>query len=134
MCNARAENLNHVLALCSSTKVIAAYLYRWVDWWTIRETSVTGIWSAIEALAGTSTQKDVRRLIAAAYLWTIWNHRNAKAFQGAWKKEKEIGEEIQFLAYLWITSRSKMGKSISWVSWVHNPVMAVSSCISLAPR
>ncbi|KAJ9564545.1 hypothetical protein OSB04_000511 [Centaurea solstitialis] len=49
----------------------------------------------------------VRKVIGAAYLWTIWKHRNKKIFKGNMKKEKEICREIQFLGFNWIRGRSK---------------------------
>ncbi|KAJ9557226.1 LOW QUALITY PROTEIN: hypothetical protein OSB04_011840 [Centaurea solstitialis] len=45
----------------------------------------------------------VKKVIAAAYFWTMWNHRNNK-------KDKELCESVQFLAFDWFRSRTKSGK------------------------
>ncbi|KAJ9555903.1 hypothetical protein OSB04_010517 [Centaurea solstitialis] len=60
-------------------------------------------------------------MIAVAFFWIIWTQRNNKVFDGSLKKESEIFRDIQFLAFEWFRCRSKIGKSITWESWICNP-------------
>ncbi|KAJ9566155.1 hypothetical protein OSB04_002121 [Centaurea solstitialis] len=134
MCLSMEENLDHVMTCCSTTRIVCAHFVLWVDWWSQNELSVQGIWSSISNPGGDHVRKQVRQVIVAALFWNIWIQRNRMAFQGTIKKEKEIFLETQYTAFDWIRNRCKFGKSISLESWVGNPLDAVSSCNTLAPR
>ncbi|KAJ9542693.1 hypothetical protein OSB04_029199 [Centaurea solstitialis] len=64
MCLSSDENLNHVMAHCSTTKIISAHLASWVDWWPAMETSAIDIWTKICAADCSFTCKEVRKVIA----------------------------------------------------------------------
>ena len=133
MCKATPENPDHVFARCSTTRVVSAHLFSWLDWWPPSATTVHDMWMAINSVTD-GLRKEVGKTIMAAFFWTIWSQRNCKVFNGMIKKERVILSDIQFLAYDWIRCRSKFGKLLSWESWLCNPADAVSSCIALAPR
>ena len=71
-------------------------------------------------------------MIGVAYFWSLWTQRNNKVFKGIMKNEKEICDDVKFLAYDWIRSRSRFGNSLIWDSWCCNPLNAVLSCNVLA--
>ena len=77
---------------------------------------------------------DVMKVIGAAFFWFMWKTRNSKIFKGGVFKEKEIGENIQFLAFEWVRSRLRLGKLLSWDNWICNPIKVVAICTHLAPR
>ena len=134
MCHSTAENLDHVMVCCSSSKIIGAYLAAWVDWWPATELTFCGLWSRICSMEGSSTSQVIRKTIGAAYFWSVWAHRNNLVFKRCCKKDTEIFREIQYVAYDWIRCWVKGGKALSWESWACNPIDAVLSCIHLAPR
>ncbi|KVI01510.1 Endonuclease/exonuclease/phosphatase, partial [Cynara cardunculus var. scolymus] len=47
MCLVTMENLDHVFATCSTTKVINAHMASWVNWWPATENSVRDMWSVV---------------------------------------------------------------------------------------
>jgi len=134
LCLSATESTNHIFALCLTTKVVCALLAVWVDWWPKNVSLTQDIWSAICSAVGDKCRKQVRKVIVAAFFWTIWSQRNYKVFKGSIVKEKVILGEIQFLAFDWIRCRSKFGKLLIWEGWVCNPVEAAFSCNSLASR
>ncbi|KAJ9564655.1 hypothetical protein OSB04_000621 [Centaurea solstitialis] len=134
LCLSTVEDLDHVFVNCSTTKVISAHLENWLDWWpkSIRDIN------EIQALKSSITRENLRlrvyKVIIAAFCWSIWLQRNSKLFKGSCKKEIEIFRDIQFLAFDWIRCRTKFGRALCWDRWSCNPVDAVISCITLAPR
>ncbi|KAJ9545225.1 hypothetical protein OSB04_024932 [Centaurea solstitialis] len=134
MCLTNMENLDHLMALCSTTKVVNAYLRAWVDWWPTGTSSTQDFWMQICSSRGNPVHTKVRKVIGAAFFWTIWTKRNITVFKGKTISEKEIFSDIQFLAFNWVKCRSKGGNSLRWESWTCNPVDAVLSCNPLAPR
>ncbi|KAJ9536394.1 hypothetical protein OSB04_un000429 [Centaurea solstitialis] len=76
-CNVKAECLNHVFGGCSTAKV---------DWWPVNEESVSGMWENIDKDVG--LKRKVRRVIAAAFFWTLWIQRNSKVFKDNMKRER----------------------------------------------
>ena len=44
LCHSNFECLDHVMATCSTTKIISAYLVSWVDWWPGNEHTAEAIW------------------------------------------------------------------------------------------
>ncbi|KAJ9567980.1 hypothetical protein OSB04_003946 [Centaurea solstitialis] len=134
LCLSTAENLDHLLCSCSTTKTISAYLMNWVDWWPTNEQTVVNMWEKIRSSGANTIQKDVFKLIGAAFINSIWMTRNKKIFNGDVKAEKEIFRDIQALAFTWVRSRSKGGNLLSWEAWLCNPANAVVSCTALAPR
>ncbi|KAJ9560786.1 hypothetical protein OSB04_005946 [Centaurea solstitialis] len=97
-----AENLNHLFVECSTTRLVSVYLVCWLDWWPDNESSVSGLWEAIGANSSNVVHTKVKQVIATSFFWTIWLHRNNKAFTSSMKNEKVICRDIQFLAYDWI--------------------------------
>ena len=134
LCNAKSESLDHVFTDCSSARLISAHLSLWTDWWSVNETTVSGLWLSIDQGSSNKVRRLVKKLIAAAFFWILWKQRNDKAFGRAIKKEKEKCEKIQFVAFNWIKHRAKFGKILSWESWCSNPINAVTLCCALAPR
>ena len=136
MCNAREESLDHVMALCSTTRLVAAYMARWIEWWSVNEASAQALWTAIcnDNIKEDPFSKLVRKAICVAFFWTMWRFRNDKVFNGKLVKEREICDQVQFLAINWIRGRCTLGKFLSWDNWICNPLYAVTNCNSLAPR
>ena len=128
MCHARDETLDHVMVSCSTTRLVMAYLARWIDWWPVSETSVQSLWGAICNGDGNGDNRDkvVRKVIGVAFLWTLWRLRNSKVFNQIIIKEEEIYMNIQFLAFEWIRGRCKLGKLLCWEKWICNLLHAVS--------
>ncbi|KAJ9537406.1 hypothetical protein OSB04_030139 [Centaurea solstitialis] len=126
MCLSSTENLDHVMANCSTSKVVGAYMTSWVDWWPVRETTVEGFWSSLNAIGGDNITKEVRKVIGTAFFWNIWIHRNNTAFNSCVKKEIEIFRNTQFLAFEWIRCRSKSGNLLTclskWQSSQHHQI------------
>ena len=102
MCLSCAECLDHVLVNCSTAKVVGAHIKSWVDWWPWHESTAEGIWVSLNATGGDNAHKMVRKVIGAAFFWSIWSQRNNKVFKGCCKKETEIFRDTQFLAFDWI--------------------------------
>ncbi|KAJ9565542.1 hypothetical protein OSB04_001508 [Centaurea solstitialis] len=96
--------------------------------------SISDLWESIDSGSSGSLDRMIRRTIGAAFFWVLWNQRNNKTFSGAVKKEREIAEDIKFLAYDWIRGRVKAGKCLIWENWWCNPLVALSSCMALASR
>ena len=104
------------------------------DWWPASESTAIGIWWKICSLTRDKLLLEVGKVIGVAFFWTVWTLRNSKVFRGEYKKEKEIFVDIQYLAFNWIRSRAKYGKSLNWDRWVCNPADVVSYCTNLDPR
>ena len=134
MCNTEKESLDHLLVCCSFSKLICVHLLSWVGWWPTSESSVQGVWTAVLSSVGNNSSKEARKVIVAAFLWIMWIQRNGKVFNGIIKSAEEIVEEIQYMAFAWLRSRYKLGKFLTWESWLCNPESAFLSCNSLAPR
>ena len=134
MCFSAVEDLEHTFTGCSSTKEVSAHLTNWVDWWPKNAVLDQGIWSTVSTNKGEKFRNQVRKVIVAAFLWTIWSQRNRKVFKGSIKNAKETFCEVQFLAFDWLRCRSKFGKFLTWESWVCNPVETAVSCNFLASR
>ncbi|KAJ9538095.1 hypothetical protein OSB04_030828 [Centaurea solstitialis] len=108
-CISNQESADHVFAACSTTKTVSAYLSNWVNWWPTSARSISDLWESIDSGSSGSLDRMIRRTIGAAFFWVLWNQRNNKTFSGAVKKEREIAEDIKFLAYDWIRGRVKAG-------------------------
>ena len=135
LCYSGEETLDHLLASCSTARLVTAFMVTWLEWWPANEVSAQGIWSSLcRGDGGAGRSKEVKKVIGAAFLWTMWNVRNNIVFNGVMLKEKEIYEKIRFLAFDWYRSRWRFGNSLSWDLWSCNLVMAVDLCTSLAPR
>ncbi|KAJ9562377.1 hypothetical protein OSB04_007537 [Centaurea solstitialis] len=134
LCMSTAENVDHVMVSCSITKIASAILSNWINWWPVNEFNIEDWWRKVQRSGADRTQKQVSWVIGAAFLWSIWEQRNRKAFNGEFKNEQAICRDVQFLAFDWIRSRAKGCKLTSWDSWMCNPVNAVYSCLGLAPR
>ncbi|KAJ9558270.1 hypothetical protein OSB04_012884 [Centaurea solstitialis] len=115
---------NHIFGECSTAKLVSAHISQWVDWWPSKERTVSEMWDHIDSNKSNDVNRKVRRV--------IWSQRNSKVYNGSMKKEKEMAEEIKFIAFDWIRCRTKFG--ITWEIWCCNPVKAVATCIALAPR
>ncbi|KAJ9544797.1 hypothetical protein OSB04_024504 [Centaurea solstitialis] len=74
LCYSRAETLDHIVAACSTTRMVSAYLSRCVKWWPVNETFAQSIWTAIYISNGErdTREKDVKKVIGAAFFWTIY--------------------------------------------------------------
>ncbi|KAJ9563649.1 hypothetical protein OSB04_008809 [Centaurea solstitialis] len=134
LCHTTKENLEHLFVRRSSTKLVSASLSRWVDWWPLDVASIQGLWLKVLSTASDSHSKQVRKVLVAAFLWSMWLYRNGKVFNGKIKSEKDITGEIQYWAFVWIRSRFKYGNQLNWESWVCNPKNAFRACIHLASR
>ncbi|KAJ9552360.1 hypothetical protein OSB04_016405 [Centaurea solstitialis] len=104
LCLSTAESLDHLLCSCSTTKTISAYLLSWVDWWPTNDQTVVNMWDKICSSGVNMLQKDVCKLIGAAYFNSIWTSRNNKIFNGGVKAEKEIFRDIQAFAFNWVAA------------------------------
>jgi len=73
MCNAREESLDHVMALCSTTRLVAAYMARWIEWWSVNEASAQALWTAIcnDNIKEDPFSKLVRKAICVAFFWMM---------------------------------------------------------------
>ncbi|KAJ9540931.1 hypothetical protein OSB04_027437 [Centaurea solstitialis] len=111
-CISNQESADHVFAVCSTTKTVSTYLSNWVNWWPTSAGSISELWESIDSGSSGSLDRMIRRPIGAAFFWVLWNQRNNKTFSGAVKKEREIAEDIKFLAYDWIRGRVKAGRFI----------------------
>ncbi|KAJ9544963.1 hypothetical protein OSB04_024670 [Centaurea solstitialis] len=134
LCLCTTENLDHLLSTCSTTKTVSAYISNWVDWWPINAQMVAIVWDKIRSSGVNKIQKNVRKVIGAAFFNSLWASRNRKVFNGGIKFEKEIFRDVQAMAFNWIRCRSKGGNVLSWEGWLCNPINAVVSCFNLASR
>ncbi|KAJ9542602.1 hypothetical protein OSB04_029108 [Centaurea solstitialis] len=82
LCHSEKENLEHLVLCCSSTKLVNAHLVGWVDWWPLNAASIQDLWSKALDSVGDSPTKKVRKVLVAAFLWSIWLHRNGMVFNG----------------------------------------------------
>ena len=135
-CYASEESLYHIMTACSATRLVSAYISSRVKWWPVTVPSTQSLWTAICNSDGKqrADEKVVMKVIGVAFLWFMWRTRNNKMFNGTLMKEKEIFENIQFLAFDWIRNRFKYGNLMSWDNWIRNPIKAVAICNPLAPR
>ncbi|KAJ9550970.1 LOW QUALITY PROTEIN: hypothetical protein OSB04_015015 [Centaurea solstitialis] len=117
LCLSSSECLDHLMATCSTTKLISAHLTNWVDWWPVGEHTVEAIWSKIRTIGKNKVHNEVCKVIGAAYFTSIWAQRNGMVFKRGVKNEKEICRDIQFLAFDWVRCRFKGGKNLSWENW-----------------
>ncbi|KAJ9564278.1 hypothetical protein OSB04_000244 [Centaurea solstitialis] len=134
ICHSFPECLDHVTTSCSNTRVLHAHLAKWVDWWPINTSAITDFWEKMGQAGGNELHTKVRKVIGAAFISTIWRHRNNKVFKGTFKKDEELVRDIQFTAFNWIRCRKKGCNILNWEAWICNPVNAVNSCISLVAR
>ena len=136
LCFSKEESLDHIMGDCSTSRLVAAFMYRWVQWWPIKEVSAHSIWTALcnDDSDKEGSRIDVKKVIGAAYFWTMWRTRNDKVFSGKLARDKELFENIRFLAFEWIRNRSKFGKVMTWDLWICNPFSIVNLCTSLATR
>ncbi|KAJ9560558.1 hypothetical protein OSB04_005718 [Centaurea solstitialis] len=116
-CNSYQESADHVFAVCSTTKIVSAYLSNWINRWPTNACSVSDLWARIDSISKSGVERNIRRTIGAAFLYVIWNQRNMKTFSGAVKKETKIAEDIKFLAFDWIRCRVKSRNCVNWESW-----------------
>ncbi|KAJ9546443.1 hypothetical protein OSB04_018986 [Centaurea solstitialis] len=93
------------MALCSTTKVVKAYLRAWVDWWPTGTFSAQDFWMQICSSRGNPMRIKLRKVIGAAFIWTIWTQRKIMVFKRKTISEKEIFSDIQFLAFNWVKCR-----------------------------
>ncbi|KAJ9543652.1 LOW QUALITY PROTEIN: hypothetical protein OSB04_023359 [Centaurea solstitialis] len=133
LCNSFSESSKHLFLDCSTTRIVSAHLSSWVDWWPTNVSSISGFWAVLDAHHRNGTQKKVIALIMAAFLWTMWMHRNNKMFKGIMRKEKYICSDIQFLAFQRIRCRTKYGDVIKWERWCYNLLDSLLTFINLAP-
>ncbi|KAJ9556160.1 hypothetical protein OSB04_010774 [Centaurea solstitialis] len=96
MCLSSDENLNHVMAHFSTTKIISAHLASWVDWWPAMETSAIDIWTKICAADCSFTCKEVRKVIAVAFFWTVWSRETICCSKVALRKRRRSLERYNF--------------------------------------
>ncbi|KAJ9542702.1 LOW QUALITY PROTEIN: hypothetical protein OSB04_029208 [Centaurea solstitialis] len=61
----------------------------------------------LKTLGCRSARQEVRKVIGAAFIWTIWMQRYIMTFKGKTISEKEIFSDIQFLAFNWVKCRSR---------------------------
>ena len=108
-CNAVSESVDHVIVECSSARLVSANLWRWVEWWPINCRSVSDFWESIDRNNANVISRDVKRMIAAGFLWILWRQRNEKVFGRASKNEKAMSEEIRSVTFDWFEYRSKCG-------------------------
>ncbi|KAJ9563460.1 hypothetical protein OSB04_008620 [Centaurea solstitialis] len=121
-------SIDHLFVSCSTTKIVTSHMANWVNWWPNNVSTISETWSWVSNTTMDNLRLRVRKVITAAFCWTIWLQRNSKMFKGTCKKEKEIFSEIQFVAFDWIRCRTKFGSLLVWDKWVCNPVEAVFSC------
>ena len=102
------------MAFCSTSKLVAAYMAHWIDWWPASESSAQGIWAALcnGGDGGAACGKEVKKVIGAAYLWNMWITRNNKVFKGITMNEKVVFENTRVLAFDWLRTRVKSGKGL----------------------
>ena len=130
------ESLDHIMGGCSMSKLVSSLMSRWVHWWPQNISSAHSIWTTIcdDDREKKGRRKEVKKVIGAAFFWTMWRARNGKVFNGEMVREKVIFENIQFLAFDWIRNRFKFGKLLAWDFWICNPLSAIDLCTSLASR
>ena len=135
LCYASEESLDHIMTACSATRLVSAYISSWVKWWPVTVPSTQSLWTAICNSDGKqrADEKVVMKVIGVAFLWFMWRTRNNKVFNGTLMKEKEIFENIQFLAFDWIRNRFKYGNLMSWDNWICDPTKVIALCNPLTP-
>ncbi|KAL4583622.1 hypothetical protein LXL04_008202 [Taraxacum kok-saghyz] len=122
LCNSDAETCRHLLETCSTTKEVVAKLHYW---WPLLPGSMGAYedWITTPWLPnGSSKRGKMLGVIVKATLWGIWNARNQSIFSNKVSSPNVIVREVKMLAFDWIKIRVKECKSISWESWVVQPM------------
>ncbi|KAJ9546920.1 hypothetical protein OSB04_019463 [Centaurea solstitialis] len=130
LCYSKEESLDHIMGDCSTSRLVSAHMARWVQWWPLNESSAHSMWTTLcnEVNDEGGRRIEVKKVIGAAYFWTMWCTRNDKVFNGVMVSDKVIFESIRFLAFDWIRNRTKFGKFLTWDLWSCNPSSVVNLC------
>ncbi|KAJ9555564.1 hypothetical protein OSB04_010178 [Centaurea solstitialis] len=133
LCLSSSECLDHLMATCSTTKLISAHLTNWVDWWPGGEHTVEAIWSKIRTIGKNKVHNEVCKVIGAAYFTSIWAQRNGMVFKRGVKNEKEICRDIQFLAFDWesiyTTAKKFYHRNCTSMAWFKRILQYIASPI-----
>ncbi|KAJ9546518.1 hypothetical protein OSB04_019061 [Centaurea solstitialis] len=63
LCSSNQENVDHVLASCSTFKVVNAYMASWINWWPSNANTVEDLWMAVCSSGGGKKDLEVYKVI-----------------------------------------------------------------------
>ncbi|PWA87996.1 reverse transcriptase domain, Reverse transcriptase zinc-binding domain protein [Artemisia annua] len=120
-CDSDAETSTHIFTGC----LFVAEIWNRVEHWCRLNPSI--VFDVIDFMKITKNQplskqaRNILRGIIFTSLWTIWNERNDRIFQGKRRRATEVVESIKMTSYFWFKNRSKM-KSVDWYVWCKYPL------------
>ncbi|PWA87559.1 reverse transcriptase domain, Reverse transcriptase zinc-binding domain protein [Artemisia annua] len=121
LCDTDTETSTHIFTGC----FFAAEIWSHVDSWCRLTPSivfdVNDLMKITKSQPLTKQAKYILRGIIFTTLWTIWNERNDRIFQGKRRRATEVVESIKMTSYFLFKNRSNV-KGIDWNVWCKYPL------------
>ena len=122
ICDSSIETTNHTLWFCSLATNLWQKIFVWLDIVSPSPSTIKGVYSWIEGIRVSSSQKSILEVICGVVLWSLWNYRNELIFGTTPPNCSILFDNIVDCSYRWFSSRNK-SSSISWNNWIQNPLM-----------
>ncbi|GKA97295.1 RNA-directed DNA polymerase, eukaryota [Tanacetum coccineum] len=122
ICYFSIETTKHTLWFCSLATTLWHKIFVWLDMVSPSPSNIQDIYSWLEDVRVSSSQKSILEVICGVVLWSLWHFRNELIFGSSPPKRSILFDKIVDCSYRWFSSRNKLS-SISWNNWMQNPLM-----------
>ncbi|KAJ9558649.1 LOW QUALITY PROTEIN: hypothetical protein OSB04_013263 [Centaurea solstitialis] len=122
LCKGQVEDRDHIFATSpKSTEVRRAINKWWSDAIPEPADSLLGVLGTDLDLSKSSKREVIKDAIVQSYTWVVWKARNEELFNGKPFCPLRAANDIHSLVFSWVSSRSKVGFSLTWYDWSCNP-------------
>lgn len=121
LCDADLETSIHLFTGCLFSSEIWARVGSWCRLSPIFAFDVRDLLMMADNLTKTKKEKQIIRGIIFTTMWSIWNERNARIFNGKSRRAIEVVETVKSSSFFWIRNRSRL-KGVDWNIWCKYPL------------
>lgn len=121
LCNAADESMEHIFTGCGFSFGVWSMIGSWCKIGPVYAFDFSDILRLHEIASTSKWGKRIIKCIVMIACWAIWRSRNTTVFEGGTSKVIEVVSNTKFLAFLWLSSRSRF-RALRWKDWVVNPL------------
>ncbi|GJW57203.1 RNA-directed DNA polymerase, eukaryota [Tanacetum coccineum] len=113
VCDAGIETIQHSMWFCSLATTVWHRIFVWLHISPPNLSNLQDLYSWIDDLHISSSQKIILETICDVVLWTLWNFRNETIFGSTPPKRCILIDKILDFSYSWYSIRNKLS-SVTW--------------------